>query len=212
MIDELLNERDAIKANLSSSESSLANYERLLASLMAETKAAEETVSSRMLAVQNADDATREAAKWRLDAARLKARVFAARAGLMQGSCEGLKDRIAAANADLALIDRKVKTARASSHFNDEDLAKIEKIAGERKKAAQKEIDAVSKRLKSAMTTRNQAQSALDSLVSAAPQGTQPDGIGTRKIPRGSRRRARRNHAIPDRGAGKPDPVGKRQL
>ena len=35
MIDELLNERDAIKANLTSSESSLANYERLLASLMA---------------------------------------------------------------------------------------------------------------------------------------------------------------------------------
>jgi small-conductance mechanosensitive channel len=182
MIDELLNERDAIKANLTSSESSLANYERLLASLMAETKTAEETVSSKMLAVQNADDATREAAKWRLDAARLKARVFAARTGLMQSSCDGLKDRIAAATADLALTERKVKTARASSHFNDEDLAKLEKIAGERKKSAQKEIDAVSKRLKSAMTARNQAQSALDALVSAAPQGTQPEGLELAKF------------------------------
>ncbi len=169
MIDELLNERDAIKANLASAESSLANYDRLLASLMAETKAAEDAVSAMIVAVQNADDATREAAKWRLEAARAESRLLAARVGLIQGSHDGLKDRIAAATTDLALIERKVKLAKANSHFDDSDLAKLEKIAAERKKATQKEIDAVSKRLKSAMAARNQAQAALNAL---APSGS----------------------------------------
>lgn len=168
MIDDLLNERDAIKANLTSSESSLANFERLLASILAEAKTAEDAVSKMIVAVQNADDASREAAKWRLEAARAKSRLEAARAGLIQSNCDSLKDRIAAIQTDLALVDRKVKTARTSSRFNDEDLAKIEKISGERKKPLQKEIDGIAKRLKTAMSARAQAQSALDALVSTA--------------------------------------------
>ena len=46
LIDDLLNERDALNATLGSFDSSLSNYQRLLASIVAETKAAEEAVSS----------------------------------------------------------------------------------------------------------------------------------------------------------------------
>ncbi len=113
MIDELLNERDAITANLVSSESSLANYERLLSSLRSETKTAEDAVSARILALQNANDDTRDAAKWRMEAARAKSRVLAARAGLMQSLYDSLKDRISAANTDLAL-DRPQNQSRQS--------------------------------------------------------------------------------------------------
>jgi potassium efflux system protein len=173
MIDELLNERDAITANLVSSESSLANYDRLLSSLRGETKAAEDAVSARILEFQNATADTRDAAKWRMEAARAKSRVIATRAGLMQSLHDSLKDRISAANTDLALVDRKIKVAKASSRFNDDDLAKINKASEERKNNAQKELDNITKRLKSAVSARNQAQSALDALVAATPQDTQ---------------------------------------
>jgi len=182
MIDELLNERDAIRANLTSSKASLANYARLLTGLVAEVKAADEDVRRLILAVQNADDTNRDAAKWRLDAARAKTRVNAVRFGMMQDLVAGLNDRVAAATLDLALIDRKVAIAEADSRFTDEDLTKIAKIADERKKATQKEIDAVAKRLKLALTERNQAQAALDSLTAASSAGPAADGVELAKF------------------------------
>jgi potassium-dependent mechanosensitive channel len=182
MIDELLNERDAINVNLTSSKSSLANYERLISSLINETKTAEESVNQKIVAMQEADDATRDAAKWRLEAARAKSRLLAARAELIQNGSDSLKDRISAGASDLALIERKIKTAKASARFDNEDLAKIEKISNERKKNAQKELEALPKRLKAALATRTQAQAALDALVAGAPQGIQPDGLDLAKF------------------------------
>ncbi|MDP3849671.1 MAG: mechanosensitive ion channel [Luteolibacter sp.] len=167
LIDELLNQRDAIQANLTSSKASHATFEHLHTSLVGETKAAEESVNSRILAMQAANEAEREAAKWRLDAARAKSRLLATRAGLMRSSLETLKDRIAAITVDLALIDRKIKAAKANSRFGDEELAAIEKLSKEQKAAAQKEIDVISKRLKSASTARNQSQADLDKLTAA---------------------------------------------
>ncbi|MGL4400762.1 MAG: mechanosensitive ion channel domain-containing protein [Luteolibacter sp.] len=177
MVDELLNEKDAILAILKSSQSSLTNYERLLSSLRGETKSAEEAVSAAMLAFQTADDATRETAKWRMEAARAKSRGLVARAALMQSIHDSLQDRISAATTDLALVDRKLKIATASTRFDAADLTKIETLSGERKKAFQKELDAVSKRLKSAMTARNQAQVALDALPATSPQDPPQDGL-----------------------------------
>ena len=55
MLDELLNERDAVKSRLSSHEASLVNFERLLGNIVAETKAAEDAVSKQVVTVQNAD-------------------------------------------------------------------------------------------------------------------------------------------------------------
>ena len=200
MIDELLNERDAINANLDSSQSSLANYERLLASLRSETKAAEEAVSGKLLALQNADDATREAAKWRMEAARAKSRVLAARAGLMQSVYDSLKDRITAATTDLALIDRKIKVAKASSRFNDDDLAKIEKISEDRKKAAP---EGTRRRFQAAQVRHGRPQPGA--VRARRPAGRRParsaaGGLGTREIPAGSGRGARRGHAVTRRG------------
>ena len=182
LIDELLNERDAIQAKLTSHESSLANYESMLATIFAAAKASEDNVGAMIVEVQKASAATLDAAKWRLEAARAKSRQFAARADALQSSCESLRLRIAAAKIDLALVDRKVKTASASSRFNDEDLAKISKLSEARKQAIHKEQDVVSKRLKAAMTARTQAQSALDALVAAAPAGKDPDGLDLAKF------------------------------
>ncbi len=181
MIDELLNERDALLANLASSESSLTNYTGLIASVMAETKSAEENVSSLIGTVQKAPPEELDAAKWRLDAARSKSRMLAARAGLLEDNCEIIRDRIDSTKTELALLDRKIRIARANSRFNDEDLAKLEKICGERKQALHRDMDVASKRLKPAMAARNQAQETLDNLVASAPAEKPPPGLDLAK-------------------------------
>ncbi|MEI6656033.1 MAG: mechanosensitive ion channel domain-containing protein, partial [Verrucomicrobiota bacterium] len=175
MIDDLLNERDAIKSNLSSSESSLSNYERLLASAMAESKAAEDAAGNALAAVQTAANGNAEAAKWRLEAARAKSRMLAVRASATQSMFDSFKDRVATAKIDLSLVERQVKIAKANSSFNAEDLAQINKVSAERKQAIRKEIDAAAKRLKLAITARTQAQAAVAAL--AVPPTSEAPGM-----------------------------------
>lgn len=177
MIDELLNERDAIRAKLTSHQSSLANYERLLATTLDEAKAAEEAASGMILAVKNADSGMADAPKWRLEAASEKAKLLAARAGLMQNSCDALRDRITAASTEISLLDRKIKTASANTRFSDDDFAQIEKISAERKAAFHTEVETVSKRLKTAVASRSQAQAALEALLAGATDGKEPEGL-----------------------------------
>jgi potassium-dependent mechanosensitive channel len=182
MIDGLLNERDAIKAKISSFESSLANFESILTTTLAETKAAEDAVSAAIIAVQNSAPDMLEAAKWRLEAARSKLRLLATRGSYLQLNCESSRERAAASRSDLALVERKIKTAAPNSQFSEEDLAKLGKIADERRQAINKEINAVSKRLKSALATRTQVQAALDALLATATQGKEPEGLALAKF------------------------------
>lgn len=175
-LDQLLSERDAIRAKLTSNESSLSNFERLLSSMMAETKANEDLVSKTMLAVQNAPDDKKDAPKWRLEAAKAHARLLAARAGYIQSNCDSYRERVAASKAELSLMDRKVKAMSPHALLRDEDLEKVEKICNERKAAYEKEIAAVSKRTKTALAARGQAQSALDDLLANAKDGKEPEG------------------------------------
>jgi len=177
MIDELLNERDAITAKRSSNESSLANFEGILAGTLVEAKSAEEAVNTAITAVQSSPPELIELAKWRLDAARAKARLFATRASYLQANCESYKDRVSTSKSELALIERKIQAAAPKSQFNEDDLTKISKISNDRRKALGKEIDAISKRLKTALATRARAQSALDELPAAATADKDSDAL-----------------------------------
>ncbi len=172
LIDDLLNERDALNATLGSFDSTLSNYQRLLASIVAETKAAEDTVSNALGEVKKAGGDSVATAKWRLDAAREHSRVMALRAGLIQSLIDSHQDRIATAKIDLGLLERQVKIAKADARFNDEDFVKLTKISEERKQAIRKEIDSVSKKLKAALSARNQAQAALSALTGTAAATT----------------------------------------
>jgi small-conductance mechanosensitive channel len=181
MLDELLNERDAVKSKLASHEASLANFERLLANVLTEAKAAEDTVSKQIVAVQSADAATESAAKWRLESARIKSRLMAARASYLQASGETYKERVAASKAELALVERKILAVKPGTRFAEEDLAKIDKLAKERKSSVEKELAAVSKRLKSAFALRSKAQDALAALPAAA-DGGESSGLELAKL------------------------------
>ena len=169
MLDELLNERDAAKAKLSSREATLRNIERLAVTSIQETKAAETAVGERMLAVQRASGGESAAAKWRLEAARAKSRLAAVRARLLQTASDSLGDRIEAAKLDFSLLDRKVQVISSDARFSDADLAKVRKITDERKAAINKELAAVSKRLKTVINARSKAKDSLDALASSTP-------------------------------------------
>jgi small-conductance mechanosensitive channel len=179
MVDELLNERDATRAKISSHESSLLNYEGLLSSVVAEMKSAEDAVSTAMMVVRDGNNATDGAAKWKLEAARIHSRLMACRAALLKSASENLREWNAAAKADLALVDRKVILAENNASFNEADLEKIGRITDERKKAIHKEIEAMEKRLKPAFIGRREAQAAVDALISSDTDASEKasDGI-----------------------------------
>lgn len=129
-----------------------------------------------MLAVQNSPAGKLEAAKWKLETVRGTSRLLAARAGYLQASCDTYRERVAATKAELSLVERKVKTAAPHAKMTDADLDKIEKITNERKASYDKEIAAVSKRTKSALAARTQAQAALDELLANRKDGKEPEG------------------------------------
>lgn len=182
MVDELLNDRDAIQARLTSQESSLSNYERLLASLMDEIKVAEDATSVKIVEAQKSAETTADAAKWRLEAARAKSRQLVARSGLFRSNCVNLKSRITTTRSELLLAERKIKIATASIRFNDEDFSRLKTISEERKQANQKESEAIAKRLKAAKIPSIQAQTALNELIAAASAGQQPVGFELAKF------------------------------
>jgi small-conductance mechanosensitive channel len=178
MVDELLNERDAIRAKLSSHESSLLNYEGLLSGTLGEMKAAEDAVSAALVAVRDGDATADGAAKWRLEAARIRSRLLACRAAMLKSARDNLVEWSAAAKMDLALTERKVRLAQSNASLNADDLERIGRISDDKKKAIHKEIEALEKRLKPAFIARRQAQAAVETLeASAGEPGKQVEGI-----------------------------------
>ncbi len=170
LLDDLQNERDAILARLRTHESALTNIETLRAATISELKTAEEASNAAIAAMQNVDAGQADAAKWRLEAARGKVRTLAARAGYFQSAQEILKLRISAAKIEISLVDRKIGIVSPEAVFSEQDLAKVEAVTKERNKGYAKEIAVVSKRMQSAVATRDKAQAALDGLL-AKPAG-----------------------------------------
>ena len=126
--DELLNERDAIKRQLASHQAALANFQRLLVDTMEDAKTSEETASSLMLAFQQAKEPDVAAAKWRLEAAKDKTRLLAARTGYIESNGESLTDRVAGSQVDLELVETKIKELGGNIRFSDEDVARWQEL------------------------------------------------------------------------------------
>ncbi|MEO5712878.1 MAG: mechanosensitive ion channel domain-containing protein [Luteolibacter sp.] len=175
MVDDLRNEQDAVRGKLASYESSLVVFQRTLDEVLADSKVQETTANKLPV---GGDDL----AKWRLEAARNKSRLLAARAGLVQSNCDVTGYQIEVAKLELALLDRKIKAAKAGTGFSQADLSKIEAASEDRKNICRKELDAIAKRQKLAQATRKQERAAFDALVASVPEGTQPPGMELAKL------------------------------
>jgi potassium-dependent mechanosensitive channel len=175
LLDELRNEQDAVRGKLASHESSQVVLQRTLTAVLNETKDNEETTSKLPV---DGDDAV----KWRLEALQSKARLLAAKAGVIQTNDQILSYQIEGTKAELSLLDRKIRIAQSSTRFSAEDLAKIETVTADRKTAISKEIEALSKRQKSAAAARKQEQAALDTLLASSPPDKPPEVLDITKF------------------------------
>lgn len=175
LVDDLRNEQDAVRGKLASHESSLVVFQRTLDEVLMETKAQEETANKLPV---GGDDV----AKWRMEAARAKSRLLAARAGVLQSNCEATGYQIEVAKQELALLDRKIKAAKVGARFGQEDLAKIEAASDERKNSYRKEVEALAKRQKQAQAARKQERAAFDALAASVAEGAPPPGMELAKL------------------------------
>ncbi len=177
MIDELIDERESVRAKQLSNEAALANFERLLVTAMDDTKVAEDAVGIATIAVRDAAGGAVESAKWRLESARLRTRRLALDAALMQIGADASRARVSSAKAELALLGKKLRAAGRDPRFSEDDLSKVRKIAEERRASLVKEGAAVAKRLRAAVAVQQQARAAVEAFGEIAPDAKPPDGL-----------------------------------
>ncbi len=171
IIDERVNQQDAIKEKAASYQSSLELFGRTLSGIQDEARLAEES-SRRVLAGTAEDPGDDGAAKWRLAADRAKSRLLAVRATYLQSNIALLRDQAETAKIQLSLLDRQIAIAKKRASFSEEDLAKVKKAAADRHAALKKEVAATAKRLQEATAARVRLQAALDQIPTAAAADT----------------------------------------
>ena len=174
MLDELLNQRDALEDKAASYRSSIALFSRTLSGLQDKGRAAEE-ISRRALAEIAEDSAVDGVAKWMLAADRTKLRLLALRASFLQANVVLLEDQAETARIQLALLERQISTAKKHLSFTEEDLVKVRKSSADRQAVLRKEAAAMRKRLESASAAQIHAQEARDALLEPAAEGATPE-------------------------------------
>ncbi len=174
LLDELLNQQDALEDKAASYASSIALFSRTLGGLQDEGRAAEET-SRRAQAEVAEERAGDGAAKWKLAADRTKSRLLALRASFLQANVAMLQDQAETARIQLALLERQISTARKKLSFTEEDLEKVRKSSADRQAALRKETAAIRKRLESATAGLTRALAARDELLKLAGESGKPE-------------------------------------
>ncbi|MES2658310.1 MAG: mechanosensitive ion channel domain-containing protein [Verrucomicrobiota bacterium] len=171
MIDEFVNQQEAIKDKAASYRSSLAHFGMTLTGLHEESRRAEES-SRRILAEASETGGDTGAGQWRLTADRAKMRLMALHATFLQNNIALLEEQSETTKSQLSLLNRQIAIAMKQPAFTDDDLAKVKKVAADRRAGFQKEIGTVRKRQQEANAARVKAQAAFDQIVKAAPEGT----------------------------------------
>lgn len=169
MVDDLMNQRDAVKAKASSHRSSLQLLERTLESSFDEARNAEDA-TKRLVAAAAEESNPAGPASWRVDADTARARVLAMRILFIQTNIDVLKEQAETAKFQLALLDKQIPEARKHAALSDEDIEKVKKAAVDRQASIRKEVSAVEKRQRAATTERVKAQAAVDQIIKATPE------------------------------------------
>lgn len=170
MVDDLMNQRDAIKAKSSSYRSSNQLFQRTLEGSFDEARAAED-VSKKLVAAAAEEANPAGAASWRVDADTAKSRVLAMRILFIQTSIDALNAQAETAQIQLDLLGKQIPEARKHAALGDADIEQVKKAAADRQASIRKEMAAVEKRQRTATTERVQAQAAVDQILKAVPEG-----------------------------------------
>jgi potassium-dependent mechanosensitive channel len=164
LLDELLNQQQALQERLISYRSSEELFKRRLATLQEEAKLSEAN-SRRLLAAATESPTGDSAPGWRLAADRTKSRFLALRGSFIQNNLHLIQDQAATAQQQLTLLERQITLVKQHPVFTTEDLEKVKKAAEDRQAAFRKEITTLRKTQQEATATRAKAQAALDLLL-----------------------------------------------
>lgn len=173
-LDELVNQREAIDSRNKTYVSSLDLFSRTLTGVVADLSKAEEQARQLQAAIGE-DPAGEAAARWRAEAGQTRFRLLTMRGKFLEGNIALLRSQSDAATLQLGLLDKQIATARKHSVLSEEDLAKVKKAADDRQAALRKELGGVRKRQQEAASVRAKQQAALDQILKAVPDGTEPE-------------------------------------
>jgi small-conductance mechanosensitive channel len=181
LVDDLLNEQDAVRDKLSSLESSEQVLKRTLAAVLSDAKSSDE--KAKQLAVEfNQAPAGNPALQWRFEASHVISRALAARGGLLQLLCEILGFQIEETKAEMLLLSKKVKIAKAGATFTQENLTTLETASKKQEATIRKDIEGMAKRQNSATANQKQARAALDSLLATNPDAANSPNLELAKL------------------------------
>jgi potassium-dependent mechanosensitive channel len=167
MLDDLESDRSAKNSKRILLESSLATLELTRNTSLEEARTADAAVDRAIHNVQSAPADQEDAAKWRLEAARLNSRLQAVRSLIIQARCETVREQITHMRAEVEFADRRIATMKPHAEFLESDMEKLGKIISEREAALQKEIESVTSRINSALSRRKKIQQDLDRMTAA---------------------------------------------
>jgi potassium-dependent mechanosensitive channel len=170
LLDELLNQQQALQEKIISYRSSDELLTRRLATVQEEAKASEAN-SRRILAAAAENKNGEGAPAWFLNADRTRTRYTALRASFIQNNLRLVQDQAEAAKQQLILIERQIALVKKQTVFSVEDLDKIRKAAEDRQASFRKEIVILRKNQQDATAARAKAQAALDLLLKPSLEG-----------------------------------------
>lgn len=166
-LDDLLNQRAALKERDATYRSSQTIFNKSFDGIDEETHSVENQMRLALDATGKAD--ANDAAKWRLEAARVKSRLLSVRAFFIRTNIELLEAQTKTVSIQLALLDKQIGIIQKDVVFSEEDLANIKKASDDRIATLRGEIKLIQQRLKDASTARTRAKATFDQLTAADP-------------------------------------------
>jgi small-conductance mechanosensitive channel len=163
MVDELLEQKEALEGKQASNRSSVEVFKTTLSGLLKESKAAAESADAAMKAISEAEGKS-EVAQWKLDTIRAKQRSLFIRASGLEHGIATLEVQMRANDIKLALLSKKIREAGEKLVFSAEDLARIKEASADRQSALRKEGSEIRKRLRRAAEEKSTSAAALAGL------------------------------------------------
>jgi len=174
MIDDLVNQREAIASKEKTYIASSQLFNRTLSGVVAELRLSDDRLKD-LLANTAEDSKEHGAADWRLEAAKTKNRLLALRATFLQGNIALLGDQAETARIQLTLLDRQIAAGKKQAVLSDDDIAKVKKASEDRQAAVRKERQAIQKRLQDAEVAKLKQQAVVDQILKGVPAGAEPE-------------------------------------
>ena len=171
-LDDLINQRDAVREKAASYQSSLDLFSRTLSGIQDEAKRNDQS-SKKVISAAAEDPSADGAANWRLAEDRTKSRLLALRATFLQSNVTLFRTQSEAASLQLSLLDRQIMTVGKKAVLSADDIDKVKKAAEDRQIAIRKEVGGVRKRQLDAIAVRTKMQAVVDQMVKAVPEGAE---------------------------------------